>query len=76
MQDELIKSEKRRRFKRLKPHFENDIWKKRDKPPENWNAPVPDWMQEKFEKTYLQMRKEEIKKGIEESPLNSKCTIL
>lgn len=72
----MIESEKQRRIKRLRPHYENDVWEKRDKPPENWNVPLPEWMQKKFENSYLQIRSEEMKKGIEESVVDSKCTIL
>ncbi|EFN85973.1 UPF0545 protein C22orf39-like protein, partial [Harpegnathos saltator] len=74
--DEVIKSEKRRRRERLQPHYENDVWERREKPPENWNAPLPEWMQEKFKNSYLQIRSEEMKKNVNESILDSKCTIL
>ncbi|XP_032686579.1 UPF0545 protein C22orf39 homolog [Odontomachus brunneus] len=74
--NDLIESEKQRRIKRLQPHYENDVWEKRDKPPENWNAPLPEWLQKKYENSYLQIRSEEMKKGIEKSPLDVKCTIL
>lgn len=76
MQNKLIASEKQRRYARLRPHYENDVWEKREKPPENWNAPLPEWMQEKFKNTYLQIRSEDMKNGIERTMLDTKCTIL
>jgi len=29
----------------------NDVWAKRDKPPHDWNAPLPDWCKERLQKT-------------------------
>ncbi|XP_043677143.1 UPF0545 protein C22orf39 homolog [Vespula pensylvanica] len=53
----IIESEKERRMNRLKGHFGNTIWKKRDKPPENWNSPLPEWMQENYKNSYLEKMK-------------------
>lgn len=75
-QNELIESEKRRRLERLLPHVQNDVWERRERPPEDWNAPLPEWMQKQFENTYLQIRSEEMKRGEKTSMLDSKCTIL
>ncbi|XP_012235750.1 synaptic plasticity regulator PANTS [Linepithema humile] len=74
--NELIKSEKQRRLKRLRAHYANDVWEKREKPPENWNAPLPEWMQKDFQNSYLHIRNEEMKEGKEVSALDSRCTIL
>ncbi|EGI70196.1 hypothetical protein G5I_00954 [Acromyrmex echinatior] len=74
--DALIKSEKQRRYNRLHAHYQNDVWEKRTKPPENWNTPLPEWMQKEFENSYLHIRSKEIKQGAEVSPLDTKCTIL
>ncbi|KAG5322425.1 CV039 protein, partial [Pseudoatta argentina] len=74
--DALIKSEKQRRYNRLHAHYQNDVWEKRKKPPENWNTPLPEWMQKEFENSYLHIRSKEIKQGAEVSPLDTKCTIL
>ncbi|XP_033340866.2 synaptic plasticity regulator PANTS isoform X1 [Megalopta genalis] len=49
----LIDSEKNRRMERLHGHYSNDVWERRDKPPENWNAPLPEWLQQKVETSYL-----------------------
>jgi len=75
-QDELVKSEKQRRAMRLHAHYQNDVWEKREKPPENWNAPLPEWMQKEFENSYLHIRNQEMKQGIEASSLDTRCTIL
>ncbi|KAL6264906.1 hypothetical protein P5V15_005000 [Pogonomyrmex californicus] len=73
----LIQSEKQRRLNRLQSHYQNNVWERREKPPENWNAPLPEWMEKNFENSYLQIRSKEMKEGTEQvSPLNSKCTIL
>jgi len=34
-QDELVESEKKRRIERLLPHYQNDVWEKKEEPPEN-----------------------------------------
>ncbi|XP_018057048.1 PREDICTED: UPF0545 protein C22orf39 homolog isoform X2 [Atta colombica] len=74
--DALIKSEKQRRYNRLHAHYQNDVWERRKKPPENWNTPLPEWMQKKFENSYLHIRNKEMKQNVEVSPLDTKCTIL
>ncbi|KYN14130.1 UPF0545 protein C22orf39 like protein [Trachymyrmex cornetzi] len=71
--DALIKSEKQRRFNRLHAHYQNDVWEKRKKPPENWNTPLPEWMQKEFENSYLHIRSKEMKQGIESA---NKYTIM
>lgn len=52
-----------RRLKRLKGHYKNDVWKKRDNPPENWAAPLPEWLEQKNKNTYLAMKAENIASG-------------
>ena len=44
---EVIKSEERRRLARLKDHYGNTVWTKREKPPEDWNAPLPKYLEER-----------------------------
>lgn len=75
-QDKLIESEKQRRMERLYAHYQNDVWEKREKPPENWNTPLPEWMQKEFENSYLHIRNQEMKDGVEVSSLYTRCTIL
>ncbi|XP_076661370.1 synaptic plasticity regulator PANTS [Halictus rubicundus] len=67
----LIDSEKNRRLRRLRAHYANDIWEKRDAPPENWNAPLPEWLQKKFENSYLA----NVNKMEEEYNKSSFCSI-
>ena len=42
----IISREKERVQERLKSHYENDVWEKRDKPPseEEWNKALPEYM--------------------------------
>ncbi|KAJ8679423.1 hypothetical protein QAD02_015210 [Eretmocerus hayati] len=77
--EELVESERKRKFERLKGHFRNDVWKRRDKPPENWNAPLPDWMEERNKNTYLQIKARDIKNGTVNDidlKIHDACTIL
>jgi hypothetical protein len=74
--NKLIESEKKRRMERLTPHYQNNVWERRKKPPENWNAPLPEWMQKEFENSYLHIRNQEMKMNKENSVLNTKCTIM
>ncbi|XP_024944596.1 UPF0545 protein C22orf39 homolog isoform X2 [Cephus cinctus] len=62
---ELVNSESKRRLERLKAHYGNDVWKKRDKPPNDWNKPLPEWMQKEQENTYLNYKNNETKGGTE-----------
>ena len=60
-QEALINSEKVRRFKRMAPHIQNDVWKHRSSPPEDWNKPLPAKMQESYKNTYLDYKAAEFK---------------
>lgn len=73
--DALINSENERRRERLRGHYGNKVWKKRETPPENWNAPLPDWLQERIEKSKLyNLHKEEEKRKAENK--EKYCTIM
>lgn len=74
-QDKLIESEKNHRKERLLPHYQNDVWERRQKPPENWNVPLPEWMQEEFKNSFLHLKNEELK-GNKIADLDRKCTIM
>jgi len=74
--NKLVESENKRRLERLIPHYQNNVWEKREKPPENWNTPLPEWMQKNFENSYLHIRNEEMKVNKKDSVLNTKCTIM
>ncbi|XP_041976976.1 UPF0545 protein C22orf39 homolog [Aricia agestis] len=59
----VIKSEKARRFARFRAHYQNDVWKKRDGPPSDWDKPLPEWMRKRDENTYLAQKAKEMKDG-------------
>ncbi|KAJ8918878.1 hypothetical protein NQ315_011170 [Exocentrus adspersus] len=59
--EELIDSEKRRRRERLLPHYQNDTWQKRKAPPEDWNKPLPEYLQKEYEHTYLNVKSRELR---------------
>ncbi|KOB70566.1 Uncharacterized protein OBRU01_15071, partial [Operophtera brumata] len=59
----VIKSEKARRMERLQAHYRNNVWKKRDAPPEDWNKPLPEWLVKRDENTYLAEKAREIREG-------------
>ncbi|CAK1545195.1 unnamed protein product [Leptosia nina] len=72
----LIKSEQARRMERLRAHYRNDVWKKRDSPPEDWAAPLPEWMAKRDENTYLAQKAREIREGTETEEKDSSCSIM
>lgn len=76
MQADLIESEKTRRLRRLRAHYENDVWQRRDKPPENWNAPLPKWLDEKNKNSYLKCITEKLKETTGKEVQKSSCTIM
>lgn len=59
-QKELVKSETNRRLTRLRAHYNNDVWEKRKEPPEDWNKPLPDYLQKEYENTYLNLKSKEL----------------
>jgi len=61
MQEAVIKSENLRRFNRLAPHIQNNVWKHRDSPPADWNKPLPANLQESYKGTYLDYKAAEFK---------------
>lgn len=60
-QNELVEAEKVRRKERLLPYYTNDVWKKRKAPPEDWNKPLPDYLQKQYESTYLNIKSKEMR---------------
>ncbi|XP_063531629.1 synaptic plasticity regulator PANTS [Cydia strobilella] len=73
----LIESEKARRLERLKAHYRNDIWKKREGPPADWDKPLPEWMQKRQENTYLDHKAKEYREGtLGETPGEWGCSIM
>ncbi|KAJ8940631.1 hypothetical protein NQ318_020688 [Aromia moschata] len=75
---ELVASEKARREQRLLPHYKNDVWEKRESPPEDWNKPLPEHMLKEYENTYLNIKSKELRGEIPPSfdPSIKNCTIL
>ncbi|KAM3963080.1 synaptic plasticity regulator PANTS [Aphomia sociella] len=70
----LINSEKARRLDRLRAHYRNDIWKKRESPPVDWNKPLPEWMAKRDENTYLAQKAKDLKEGKVDN--DSFCSIM
>ncbi|XP_050586325.1 UPF0545 protein C22orf39 homolog [Bombus affinis] len=73
---QLINSERKRRLERLEGHYKNDIWEKRDKPPENWNAPLPSWLEKESSKSYLRIVSDKLKENQDEKEEKKFCTIM
>lgn len=44
----------------MEAHFDNTVWTKRDKPPEDWNKPLPDWMEKRNENSFLSLQAEKL----------------
>lgn len=53
--------------RRVKYHAENDVWERRDKPPADWNRPLPEHLAEISETSYLRHFEEGKEKDIDES---------
>lgn len=72
----MIASEKNRRLERLRPHYMNDVWEKRTSPPEDWNKPLPEYMQKEHEVTYLNVKAKEMRGEITPAEDSSFCSIM
>ena len=62
----IIEREEKRIFERLKGHYQNDIWETRsedERPPPEWNKPLPDHLADASEDSYLKQYKENLEKG-------------
>ncbi|KAF5291158.1 hypothetical protein FQA39_LY14400 [Lamprigera yunnana] len=55
----LVKSENDRRLERLRAHYGNTVWSKRSSPPENWNDPLPEYLQKEYEHSFLYVKSKE-----------------
>ncbi|XP_044754402.1 UPF0545 protein C22orf39 homolog [Coccinella septempunctata] len=53
---EVITNEQQRRKERLMSQINNDVWEKRSSPPENWNAPLPDYILQNYKNSYLHFK--------------------
>lgn len=45
----------------MKAHYANDVWQKREQPPDDWARPLPEFMQERNKNTYLELKANEMK---------------
>ncbi|XP_055859360.1 UPF0545 protein C22orf39 homolog [Episyrphus balteatus] len=72
----VVQSEEERRQKRLKAHYANTTWKKRQSPPEDWAKPLPEWLAKKNENTYLEVKANEIAGAIPEAADSSYCLVM
>ena len=62
----IIEREEKRIFDRLKGHYENDVWESRrpsERPPEDWNKPLPEHLADLADESYLKLYKENLEKG-------------
>ncbi|XP_046390655.1 UPF0545 protein C22orf39 homolog [Ischnura elegans] len=73
--ESLIESERNRRTGRLETYIKNDVMTLRKSPPEDWNKPLPGWMQEEYKTSYLALKSVEMKSGNVEDK-GKLCTIL
>ncbi|EDS30746.1 conserved hypothetical protein [Culex quinquefasciatus] len=62
---ELIESERSRRTERMRAHYGNDVWKKRDRVPEGWAKPLPEHLQKEYESSYLELKARELRGEVE-----------
>lgn len=60
---------------RWQGHYNNNIWTKRDKPPENWNVPLPEWMIEEHKNSFLKHVSDKLKNE-ENGVRKSSCSIM
>jgi hypothetical protein len=57
----VIDNETLRRKERLKNHYSNNVWKKRDAPPEDWAKPLPEHLTKGYENSFLDLKSKELK---------------
>ncbi|XP_055918895.1 UPF0545 protein C22orf39 homolog [Eupeodes corollae] len=72
----IVQSEEERRNIRLKAHYANTTWKKRQSPPDDWAKPLPEWLVKKNQNTYLEVKANEIAGAIPEQVDSSYCSIM
>ncbi|XP_042224362.1 UPF0545 protein C22orf39 homolog isoform X2 [Homarus americanus] len=70
----VIETEKERREKRLIGHYTNTTWEKRESPPDDWNKPLPEYLQKNDAVSFLAVKAKQLKEGKVEEPA-SLCTI-
>lgn len=45
----------------MQGHNDNDVWKKRKHPPEDFNKPLPEYINKRYENSYLDIKNKEMK---------------
>lgn len=63
-------------MERLRAHYGNDTWKKRDAPPVDWDKPLPEWLVKREENSYLAFKAKEMKEGKLEETKKGFCSIM
>lgn len=63
-------------MERLRAHYRNDVWEKRDNPPDDWNKPLPEHMQKEYETTYLYAKSKEGNGELGPTDMSSFCSIM
>lgn len=72
----MVQSEKNRMNTRLTANNNNDVWKKRNKPPEDWNKPLPEHLLKDYENSYLNIKAKEMKGEIPPTIDSTLCSIM
>ena len=75
----IIDREHKRIYERLKGHCENDVWETRspaERPPEDWNKPLPEHLADMADDSYLKQYKENLEKGNTEPTTNMQLRAL
>lgn len=50
-----------RRKQRLGAHYANNVWEKRESPPEDWAKPLPEHICKDYDKSYLGIKAKEMR---------------
>lgn len=58
-------------------HYNNKVWRNRREPPKDWNKPLPEWIRQRDEHSYLTAKSQQMKgeESIYIDPTNSSCSI-
>ncbi|XP_066594555.1 synaptic plasticity regulator PANTS isoform X2 [Prorops nasuta] len=72
----LVNSQQKRIDERFQAHFRNNIWERRATPPENWNQPLPDYLNERVNSSSLVAYYDELQQQKTGPSKKESCTIL
>lgn len=73
LKETLINNEKIRRNNRWKSFYANNVWENRTSPPENWNEPLPDYIEKRRPNSTLKDTLDEFNSEIDNK---SFCSIM